>query len=157
MIGMLSDTEIEDVLKKQLVGHLGCHADGITYVVPVSYAYDGTFVYVRTQEGKKIDMMRKNPDVCFQVDNMKDMGNWQSVIAWGKYEELVDHEERRNALQRLVDRTLPLVSSTTTHLSNNWPFPPADLESIEGIVFRIALKNKSGRFESNEESPFFAV
>ena len=26
--------------------------------------------------------------VCFEVDHIRDLGNWQSVIAWGRYEEL---------------------------------------------------------------------
>ena len=41
-------------------------------------------------EGKKIEMMRKNPEVCFQVDAIADLLNWESVICWGKFEEIVD-------------------------------------------------------------------
>jgi uncharacterized protein len=158
MVGDLNEMQIEDVLQQQLIGHLGCHNDGITYIIPVSYAYDGKYVFMHTStEGKKIEMMRKNPEVCFQVDQLKNMGNWQSVIAWGRYEEITDEAEKANALQKLIDRNLPVVSSSTTHLGKNWPFPPKDLSSIPGIVFRIELKNKTGRFESNEETPFFAV
>lgn len=32
--------------------------------------------------------MRANPEVCSQVDEIDDMANWRSVIAWGRYEEL---------------------------------------------------------------------
>src|SRR5580765_196663 len=121
MLGKLTDVAIEETLKRQVIGRIGCHADGITYVVPVSYAYNGKDVYVHTYEGMKLKMMRKNPRVCFETDTMKDMANWQSVIAWGEFEELTETAERNKALQILLDRKLPLLSSITTHLSNDWP------------------------------------
>jgi uncharacterized protein len=156
MLGKLNDTETEKILKRQVVGRIGCHADGLTYVVPVSYAYDGESIYAHTFEGMKLRMMRKNPHVCFEADAMKDMANWQSVIAWGEFEEITEPAERNKALQILLDRKLPLLSSITTHLSNDWPFSPGDLSKIEGTVFRIVLKEKHGRFENNPASPFFA-
>jgi len=116
-------------------------------VVPVSYAYDGRFIYGRSFEGMKIDMMREDPKVCFQVDIMNNMSDWQSVIAWGIYEELKNPTERNEALQQLMDRRLPLLSSETTHLSPVWPFTPHDISEIKGIVFRILVTKKTGRFE----------
>ena len=152
MLGHLNATEIESVLRHQVLARLGCHADNITYVVPVSYAYDGVYVYGRTQEGLKINLMRKNPRVCIQADIMENMANWQSVIAWGDFEELTDVATRNAALQKLVDRKLPFISSKTVHLSPQWPFPVRDISTITGIVFRIRLIEKTGRFESNDFS-----
>ena len=68
MLGKLTLLQIEEVIKGQIVGRIGCHANGMTYVVPVSYAYDGDYIYVRTFEGLKLDMMRKNPKVCFEIE-----------------------------------------------------------------------------------------
>ncbi|HKH60810.1 MAG TPA: pyridoxamine 5'-phosphate oxidase family protein [Flavitalea sp.] len=150
MLGVMDIIEIEDVLQRQVVGRIGCHANDITYVVPISYAYDGTYIYGHTREGMKVDLMRINPAVCFQVDDMKDMANWKSVIAWGDYEELDDSADRAKALRVLEGRILPLVSSETTHLSPLWPFPANNIDVIKGIVFRIPLKKKTGRFENNE-------
>jgi nitroimidazol reductase NimA-like FMN-containing flavoprotein (pyridoxamine 5'-phosphate oxidase superfamily) len=123
------------------------------YVVPISYAYDGNCIYGHTFEGLKIDLMRSNPSVCFEVDDLRDMGNWQSVIGWGKFEEILDKTERNNALKTLLDRPLPVISSITTHLGKSWPFYPDDLETIYGIVFKITLEKKTGKFESTTKSP----
>jgi len=153
MIGKLNTTEIDELLKKNFVGRIGCHNGEEVFIVPVSYAYDGKYIYVRSFEGKKIDMMRKNPKVCFEVDETQDMAHWQSVIAWGKYEELTDESERNKALKILIDRQLPILSSATTHLGDFWPFPPQDLNTIKGIVFRILLEEKTGRYEGNGISP----
>ena len=153
MFGKLNAEEIEEVLSKQLIGRIGCHADNITYVVPLSYTYDGKFIYARTFEGRKVDLMRKNPHVCFQVDTMDNMANWKSVIVWGVYEELTEEVARREALELLNKRKLPLISSETTHLSPVWPFMPDDIKTIEGLVFRIRVGEKSGRFEKNTYTP----
>lgn len=150
MLGKLNLTEIEEVLTNQIIGRLGCHADGITYVVPISYAYKDGYIYGRTKTGMKVAMMRKNPNVCFEVDHMKDMANWRSVVAWGVFEELNDKSERDTALRCLIDRILPLISSATTHLTPEWPFPLNNISSIDGIVFRIRLSKKTGRFENNQ-------
>lgn len=153
MFGELSPDAIEEILKHQVIGHIGCHSDDITYVVPMSYAYDGNYVYGHTFEGMKVNMMRKNPKVCFGVNNMLNMGNWQTIITWGEYEELKKTKERNHALQQLIERSLPLVTSETVQLTPQWPFPSKDIESIKGIVFRIRLQKKTGRFESNSKTP----
>jgi len=153
MLGILPLSQIEDVLKNQLVGRIGCSVNNETYVVPISYAYDGNYIYCHTTEGKKMEMMRKNPKVCFQVDEMKDMANWKSVLVQGEFEEVKSNMERNAAMQNLLNRYLPIISSVTTHFGEHWPFHAEDLSNIDGIVFRIAVKEKTGRFESTMQSP----
>jgi len=150
MIGTLSPQEIENLLLKQSTGRLGCHNTEEVYVVPISYAYDGENIYCHTYEGKKLKMMRAYPDVCFEVDEMEDMANWKSVIIRGRFEELHDKEQRNNALKILLSRRLPILSSTTTHLGKTWPFTGDEhngINDIPGIVFKISIKEKTGKFE----------
>jgi nitroimidazol reductase NimA-like FMN-containing flavoprotein (pyridoxamine 5'-phosphate oxidase superfamily) len=156
MFGKLNTTEIDELIHQQFIGRIGCHADGITYIVPISYAYDGAFIYGRTFEGMKISMMRKNPKVCFEVDNTKNLANWQSVIAWGEFEELEDSRERAEGLQKLYARVLPIISSETMHITPQWPFPAGEINQIEGIVYRIRLTEKTGRLEKSTDEFFFA-
>jgi nitroimidazol reductase NimA-like FMN-containing flavoprotein (pyridoxamine 5'-phosphate oxidase superfamily) len=156
-MGQLNISEIEKLLGNQVVGRIGCHSDGKTYVVPISYAYDGQYIYCHTQEGMKVEMMRKNPKICFEVDNMRNMANWQSVISWGEFEELRDQAERNHAIERLAVRILPLVASETVKLSSDWPFAPNDLAKVGGVVFRVMLREKTGRFENNHVPMAFAT
>src|SRR4051794_27195849 len=113
MLGSLQHREIEEVLTSQLVGRIGCHSNGETYVVPISYAYDGNYIYCHTEEGKKITIMRQNPRICFQVEEMKNMANWKTVIVQGEFEELKGRQERNAAMQTLLSRYLPVISSIT--------------------------------------------
>ena len=156
MFGILKQSEIEEVLRTQIVGRIGCHADGVTYIVPISYAYDGKYVIAHTQEGMKVSMMRKSPDVCFEVDSLQNRANWQSVISWGTFEELINPNERQNALELLHARVLPGTASATAKLSSEWPFSPKDINSIQGVVFRIELVKKTGKFENNSVPSFLA-
>ena len=68
-----------------MIGRIGCSANGLTYVVPISYAYDNRYIYAHSKEGMKIQMMRLNPMVCFEIDTMDDLENWQSVVVWGRF------------------------------------------------------------------------
>ncbi|RYF87527.1 MAG: pyridoxamine 5'-phosphate oxidase family protein [Chitinophagaceae bacterium] len=153
MLGTLDPVQIEDVLTKGMVGRLGCHADGETYIVPISYAYDGQYIYCHTHEGKKTALLRKNPSVCFQVDEMQDMANWKSVIVQGNFEELKEAKQRVSGMQTLLNRYLPVISSMTTHLGRHWPFQPEDINEIDGIVFRISVREKTGKYELGQASP----
>lgn len=75
MFENLDNTEIEEVISNNFIGRLGCQANGKVYVVPISYAYDSNYIYARTFEGMKISMMRNNPNVCFQLDQMGNMSD----------------------------------------------------------------------------------
>ena len=156
MIGKLNPDDVETLVKQPLVGRIGCHAKDVTYVVPISFAYDGAYIYGHTFEGMKVDMMRKNPKVCFQVDDTTDLANWQSAVLWGEFEELAEGPERILALHKLTERRLPLISSETMHLTSQWPFRDEDVSKISGIVFRIRVTEKTGRFEKSTEKHFFA-
>lgn len=147
MLGHLNNKQIEHVLQRLIIGRIGCHADNMTYVVPVTYAYDGRYIYGHTKEGLKIDMMRKNPMVCFEVDVMENMSHWRSVIAWGKFEELKTPEARKEAMKLLIDAVMPLMTGETTINYSLKDTHPKTIEAMTGVVYRIELTKKTGRYE----------
>lgn len=147
MLGDLKHSQIEILIQSQVVGRIGCYSKGLVYVVPVTYAYDGTYLYGHTKEGMKIDIMRENPEVCFEIDIIDDMSNWRSVIAWGKYEELKDPKDREMGMQKLIDRINPIMTGeTTVHHSLKNSHNKFN-EAMQGVVYRIKLIKKTGRYE----------
>ena len=65
--------QIEAILDASKVLHLGLAVDNEPYVVPLNYGYtmeDGKLViYLHgAQRGKKLDMIRSNPRVFFEMD-----------------------------------------------------------------------------------------
>jgi uncharacterized protein len=129
----------------------------MTYVVPISYAYVNGCVWGRTFEGMKMDIIRRNPSVCFQVETIPGMSNWRSVIAWGEFDELTEREEKNKALRILLERKIPSVSSLMTRLASDWPFCSIDCDNVPGIFFKIPLTEKTGRFEMNQASYAFVM
>jgi nitroimidazol reductase NimA-like FMN-containing flavoprotein (pyridoxamine 5'-phosphate oxidase superfamily) len=143
--------EIEEVLKKNELGRIGCSDGKKTYVVPINYVYDGKSIIGHSLVGLKIRMMRKNPDVCFEVDEMKNFTNWKSVIAWGRYQELTDERERYLAMKMFVDRMMRLKISETAippEISEKRVHPRSP-GNIKPVIYRILLTEKTGRFENS--------
>ena len=148
MIGKLSIQEIEEVLKENVLGRIGCNDGTKNYVVPISYVYDGNHIMAHSLEGMKIEMMRKNPDVCFEVDMINDFADWKSVIAWGRFEELTDELERHNIMKLFVDRMLHLkISETSATPEIVKERNHSHTKDVNPVIYRIQLTEKSGRFE----------
>jgi uncharacterized protein len=147
MFGEMNREQIQQLLSRQILGRLGCHANGLTYIVPVSYAYADGIVYCHTQEGQKLTMLRLNPRICLQVDNTADLANWQSVICWGVFEELKKDEDRLHALTVLNSRSFPMRTSGKMRINREWPFTTEDVSDVEGVFFRIVIDKMTGRFE----------
>lgn len=144
MTGELTPSEINDLLSREVTGNLACFDKGVVYMVPISYVFDGECIYGHSKNGLKNEMMRNNPQVCFEVDNLKDLGNWQSVITWGRYEELGEEKEKEAALRLLQSRAVPLRGED---LPAGWPFSEAATTEMKGILFKIRIKKITGRFE----------
>lgn len=146
MLGELSKREIITLLESQFIGRIGCHVNGETYIVPVNYVYQNNGIYVQSGEGKKLDMLRANPQVCFQVDEIDSMFKWKSVILWGNFEELNDME-RQQVMQGLILRIMP----NTNEAGRNAAHAINPQLRTHLIVFRINIEHATGRYESHKE------
>jgi uncharacterized protein len=132
----LSRDEIEAFLRTQRIARLGCHADGVTYVVPLIYAYDEEAVVAVTTEGRKTAMLRENPRVCVEVDeyDADGKGSWRSVIAYGTYEELSG-----DAIEPALTLMRERFARTAGRAAEPRPLGPGV------VVLRIRLDEFSGR------------
>ncbi|HVB64343.1 MAG TPA: pyridoxamine 5'-phosphate oxidase family protein [Nitrolancea sp.] len=147
MLGEMTVEQIDRLLRSEAVGRIGCYADGRVYIVPVTYAYDGSAIYVHSFEGRKIRMMRENPNVCFEVERIKNLANWQSVIAYGRFEELAGEDAARG-MERLMERFMPHLSDlSVTMLPEHATTASVPHGSHQAVIYRIAVVEKSGRFE----------
>ena len=148
MLGELTKKEIEEVLTSNVVGRIGCTARNKVYVVPVTYAYDGESIIGHTVEGMKIEFLRENPECCFEVDVVKDLADWESVIAWGTFEELKG-DDAQKASDFLMHRIAPVMPDETSQSHRMGPLPTVRQATFEKnpIVYRIRIIEKSGRFE----------
>ncbi|MCC8425509.1 pyridoxamine 5'-phosphate oxidase family protein [Mucilaginibacter sp. UR6-11] len=155
MLGELNTTMLEDLLSTQLLGRIGCHADGITYIIPVNYVYEAPYIYAHSADGLKVSLMRKNPEVCFEVDRVENFFNWQSAVCWGTFEEITGVKESEQAMQKLIDRIEPYLSKAEdAHPSHGIADRASEIGTSKRLVlYRILLNKKTGRFEQRDAPP----
>lgn len=134
MITVLGETESRELLKSHTLGRLGCCLENEPFVVPINYYFDGEAIYVHSLPGKKIGIMRENPRICLQVDEIRDPYNWRSVLVYGSYDEITEQETREQILSLLFH-----------HLPHLTPVESKIRSSIaETVIFRILIDQITG-------------
>lgn len=99
----MSEIDCRRTLQRATVGRLACARENQPYVVPIHFAFDGHYIYAFTTLGQKIEWMRTNPRVCLEVDERVSHNRWQSIIVFGRYEELPDLPQYQAARVRAHD------------------------------------------------------
>ena len=135
----MDDKQIEELLHRVHYGHLACTDGKRPYLVPIHFAYSPPFVFIYTTEGKKSEIIRRNPHVCLQLEEVKDNTNWSSVILDGDAEELTDNTLREEAINAIAQVNPTLTPAVSIHWMDNWV-----RENIE-VIYRITIRERSGR------------
>ena len=148
MLGELNEMQMNHFLLTQAVGRIACTDGKKPYIVPVTYMFDGKDIIGQTKEGKKLTIMRNNRNVCFEVDAMSNMVNWQSIIIDGRFIELKGAAAKK-AREHLFNHIWPYLTSSTIHLHEHEASPASvnDVNRVKPVMFRITIKEKTGRFE----------
>lgn len=136
--------ELESILRESVVCRLGLCDGEFPYVVPMNYGYrDGSVFLHSAIEGRKIELLGKNPNVCLEFE--KDIElipadeacsfsmKYRSVIASGKAVFLEDAEDKAHGLNVIMAQ----------YTGKEFEFPPQALERI--VVIRVDLGEVSGK------------
>ncbi|WP_344177404.1 pyridoxamine 5'-phosphate oxidase family protein [Streptomyces albidochromogenes] len=112
---------VHAILDEGYVCHLGFVRDGAPVVLPTLYGRVGDRLYVHGSTGSRPLLMAGRSDpglaVCLTVTHVDGLVlarsafhhsiNYRSVVVHGSAYEVVDEEERRTALDALVDHVVP--------------------------------------------------
>ena len=137
--------EIEEILRKALVCRVAMCNGESPYCVPMNFCYMNGSLYLHSaKEGKKLEILRRNNRVCFEVDvdvspiteghpcswSMR----YRSVIGKGKAVFVEDREEKREAITCLVEK-----------IYHGYHYEPADKELDSVTVIRIEIEEMTGK------------
>jgi RimJ/RimL family protein N-acetyltransferase/nitroimidazol reductase NimA-like FMN-containing flavoprotein (pyridoxamine 5'-phosphate oxidase superfamily) len=141
---------IREILKSSKICRIGMIDNGLPYVLPFNYGYDDNQIYIHcAQKGKKLDLIKENPIVCFEIEQIADIvknekackwvTTYRSIVGYGKIEMLTDFALKKKGLEIImahngasdlidfepkhVDSVLILklkIDSLTAKQSNNW-------------------------------------
>jgi uncharacterized protein len=143
LIKALSRPECVVILSRNRLARLACSRNEQPYIVPVYYAFDDRHLYSFAMPGQKVEFMRANPLICFEIEEARENREWSSVVVNGIYEELTgspQHEQERGHAWSLLSQ------------HTNWWEPGAlKLESAVSenvsrhLFYRIRMEAISGR------------
>ncbi len=122
---------------------MGFHDNGQVYIVPLNFGFiregeDYTFYFHGAKEGRKIDLIRKSPNVGFEMDTnylLKEgdtacgySARFQSVIGNGTVSILEDPEDKRKGLLAIMEHNTGRAG---------WQFSDQALEAV--CVFKLEV------------------
>lgn len=131
----MREEDIDNFLESQTLGVLGLPADGVPYLVPLSYAFDGNsslyFTYVLGADSKKERLTETAERAQFLIYSADTMFNWESVILEGE----LDTVEPRNwsDITDLLDEMWRPEIFTTATTSRNVKIYEFDIREQSGI------------------------
>ena len=106
-------SQLLEILDKYMVCTIALHDEPFPYIVPMNYGYeekDGEItIYLHcAKEGQKMDLLRKNPAIGFEIDGGHGLiGNeekfvysytYESIIGAGFAKVIEDESEKKEAL-----------------------------------------------------------
>jgi nitroimidazol reductase NimA-like FMN-containing flavoprotein (pyridoxamine 5'-phosphate oxidase superfamily) len=135
--------QIEEIIRKAAVCHVAICLDNQPYIVPFNFGYKDNCLYFHSaREGKKMDMIRGNNNVCFEFDighKMNRKGRacewsfgYQSVIGFGHAYIIDDAEEKRQGLEVIMSHYSKRTFEFLDEKIKNVVIIKIDIESITG-------------------------
>jgi len=137
-------SEIESIIRKAQVCRVAMVDGNQPYVVPVCFGYEKGALYVHgALAGRKIDVLKKNNRVCFEMDEDVEIRGaekackfslkYRSVIGTGKARFLEKDDEKTRALDVIMKH----------YSDRDFTFSKPDLDSV--LVWKIEIDSLSGK------------
>jgi len=82
---------METIIRQATVCRLGMSYDSIPYVIPLCFGYKDSIVYLHSAlKGKRIDILRENPNICVEFDINAELITKQTPCRWGmKFQSVI--------------------------------------------------------------------
>jgi nitroimidazol reductase NimA-like FMN-containing flavoprotein (pyridoxamine 5'-phosphate oxidase superfamily) len=123
----LTAEQVDELFARAPVGRIVTqNPDGFPYAVPIHFIYDQGKIYTHgLPNGQKIDNIKQNSKVCFEVDEMIRVicddiqiacdanTEFTSIIALGHAKLIEDLDFKREVLNKVVDKYTPNFSGST--------------------------------------------
>ena len=139
----LTKRECEALLRRNRVGRLAFTFHDRVDIEPIHYVYESGWILLRTSQGTKATIMRHNPWVAFETDEVDDVFEWRSVVVHGAAYPLDESTERvvPDAYERALEQLRRIVPESGT---------PDDPVPWRDRVFHIRISRMTGRRSSTQ-------
>lgn len=143
-IRTLTSEECQALLSRHHVGRLAYAYKQRVDIEPLHYVADGEWLYLRTGRGTKVSMLEHQPWVALEVDEIRDLFDWESVVVHGSVQVLnpLTGGETDARWQHAVATFRRLVP---TAFASGDPTPHRD------VMLRVHMSHVEGRAASASE------
>jgi len=139
-----SKTDLAEILRRGEICYLSMVDNQKPYVVPLNYSYaDGALYFHSAPEGRKVDILKKNPEVCFTIVSDYELvraekacswtAEYRSVIGTGKTRILTEPEEKERGLAVFMGQ----------YSGEDYDFSGMSLDNL--IVIRVDIETLVGK------------
>jgi hypothetical protein len=145
----ISDSQtIDSIFEAADVCRVAFADNNIPYIVTLNFGYQpgagGILYFHCAKEGRKIEMMKKNDYVCFEVDTDHILYrgpkacNWgmkyKSIVGYGRISVINDPDERKRGLNMIMD-----------HYGANGMYDYDEKELARTAILRLEITEISGK------------
>jgi hypothetical protein len=133
------------LLARNRVGRVAFTDGPLVDVHPVHYVMRDDWIYGRTSPGTKLDAIRHNWRVAFEVDEVEQLWEWRSVVVHGGFYRLTPEGPPVDVArwQTALDAVRALVPET---LTEHDPVP------FRTVLFAIAMQEVTGRMATTRRA-----
>ena len=104
---------LEEILRGAIICRMAMMDGDLPYIIPFNYGYKEGCLYIHSApDGKKIDLLRKKPEVCFEVEDKMEITTgelacdwstrYRSVVGYGNVEILSDEASKQQGLEVIM-------------------------------------------------------
>jgi uncharacterized protein len=137
-------SEIEAIIKNSNVCRLAMVDGDRPYLVPLCFGYQDNALYFHgASEGRKIDLLRENPNVCFELDLITEIVEAESACKWSiKYQSVVGFG-RAFLLESADEKIKGLNIIMSQYSGRTFQFPEEKLRAT--AVFKVEIASMTGK------------
>jgi uncharacterized protein len=136
-------TEIDDILNRAAICHLGLCDGGVPYVIPLNYGYSGNCLYMHcARRGRKIDIIRTNNLVSFALyvdERLSQSGvacewtmKYRSVMGMGKASLIEMQKEKEEAFRIIMRHYSPADHTFDMSLVDRTTIIKVEIDAVTG-------------------------
>jgi len=136
---LISKVDIDDVLNRARVCHLGLCLDGIPYVVPLNYGHADGCLYIHSAaEGRKIDILRSNDRVSFVIYVDERLKTAEIACKWSTRYKSVMGEGRASLIKKPKAKEEALRIIMRHYTKDEFTFDPLLVDKVVIIKVKIS-------------------
>lgn len=132
----LSDGESLKLLRRNKIGRIAYSLHDRVEIVPLHYVLRDNWIYGRTSPGGKLETLRHNQWIAFEVDEIDSLFEWRSVVVHGQFYHLQPGFPQHAKWEEALEMVRTIVPET---------FTEEDPVEHRTELFRIWIGEVSGR------------